>query len=218
MVVAAMFPCLHTVNCLAWHPIDNHLCHARASMAVETLNQRLPLKNNSHSRQTLAKHVSDDSQHFIFRPKKNWVGKNIGREERFCAIFVRFLRSWSKIDLKIESSVKFCFGCTYSPVCAITNHQNMCNWPAGRLPGRPGSQSPGQPPGWPPGRPLGRPPGQPPGQAPRRLAGRPAGGPAGRPAGRSAGRPIIRPSIHPCVRPSGAMLALAWKPTAMLSS
>ena len=44
----------------------------------ETLNDRLPFKNSSHSRQTFRKHVSDDSQHLIFRPTK----KNVTRKKR----------------------------------------------------------------------------------------------------------------------------------------
>ncbi len=33
---------------------------------LETLNGRLPLKHSSHSRETLAKHVSDNRRHFMF--------------------------------------------------------------------------------------------------------------------------------------------------------
>ena len=40
---------------------------------TQNLNDRLLLENGSHSTQTLAKRVSDDSQHFTFRLEKNTV-------------------------------------------------------------------------------------------------------------------------------------------------
>ena len=41
---------------------------------LETLNGGLPLKHSSDRPQTLPKRVSDDSQHFIFRRRKNLSG------------------------------------------------------------------------------------------------------------------------------------------------
>ena len=42
---------------------------------AKTLNDGLPPENGSHSPQTLAKRISDDSQHFIFQlPKKTSSG------------------------------------------------------------------------------------------------------------------------------------------------
>ena len=43
--------------------------------AAQTLNDRLPLEHSSDRPQTLAKRVSDDSQHFICRRPKNLVGQ-----------------------------------------------------------------------------------------------------------------------------------------------
>ena len=97
-----------------------HTVDGRNSRTLfETLNDRLPLKNSSHSRQTFRKHVSDDSQHLIFRPEKIGQANKNMQKQKCLTLFVRIVRSWKQIDLKIESSIKFCFGCTYAQVCAI---------------------------------------------------------------------------------------------------
>ena len=48
----------------------------------KTLTGRLPLEDGSVRPQTLGKCVSDDSQHFIFRRRKNFFGKKFWRKFR----------------------------------------------------------------------------------------------------------------------------------------
>ena len=44
---------------------------------LRTSNDRLPLKHGSNRPQTWPKRVSDDSRHFIFRPRRNKIGKHV---------------------------------------------------------------------------------------------------------------------------------------------
>ena len=48
---------------------------------------------------------------------------NFGPKHQFFAIFANFLRSWSKMDLKINFRVKFCSRYTYPEVCATRNRE-----------------------------------------------------------------------------------------------
>ena len=48
---------------------------------------------------------------------------NFGPKHQFFAIFANFLRSWSKMHLKINFRVKFCSRYTHPEVCATKNHE-----------------------------------------------------------------------------------------------
>ena len=70
-----------------------------------TLNGRLPLEYGSVRPQTLGKCVSDDSQHFIFRRRKNFLGQNFwwkfSSKKKFVGKSTNclFLRSYGFLDL-----------------------------------------------------------------------------------------------------------------------
>ena len=58
---------------------------------------------------------------------------NFGPKHQFFTIFANFLRSWSKMHLKINFRVKFCSRYTHPEVCATKNHEqnSLCRqtWP-----------------------------------------------------------------------------------------
>ena len=69
-----------------------------------TLNGRLPLEHGSVRPQTLGKRVSDDSQHFIFRRRKIFFGKNFDEkfsQKKFVGKSTNclFLRSYGFLDV-----------------------------------------------------------------------------------------------------------------------
>ena len=60
--------------------------------------------------------------HFLTPEKK--FGEISGSENLCFAILVRFLRGYSKMELKFRFHVKFCSRSTYPEVCTTKNHQN----------------------------------------------------------------------------------------------
>ena len=90
---------------------------------MQTLNGRLPLKQSSHSHETWPKYGSDDSQHFIFRHRKNFFGEHFGSKNQFFADFVGFRGSCDQTDVNSNLYVKFCFRTTDSEVCTTENHR-----------------------------------------------------------------------------------------------
>ena len=71
-----------------------------------TLNARLPLENGSHSPQTLAKRVSDDSQHFIFRLPKNSLSRFCDEIQQFLHVFRPILKSYTFLSVSGICSMK----------------------------------------------------------------------------------------------------------------
>ena len=88
----------------------------------KTLNGRLPLEHGTYGRQTLAKRISDDSQHFIFRRPKNFLGEIFRSKTWFFVDFKEFWRSNSQMDLSINFYVEFCSRTTNPEVCTTKNH------------------------------------------------------------------------------------------------
>ena len=60
---------------------------------LETLNDRLPLKHTSHRPQTLAKHVSDDPRHLIFRLPEKQISDLFPDLFLFLRFFILFWRA-----------------------------------------------------------------------------------------------------------------------------
>ena len=82
-IILAKFDCLRPLHALrpeASADLEGGGLHLETFL-LETLHRRLPLKNSSHSLQTLAKHVSDDPRHFIFRSPKTFCSD-------FCSKFL----------------------------------------------------------------------------------------------------------------------------------
>ena len=71
-----------------------------------TLNERLPLENSSHSPQTLAKRVSNDSQHFIFRLSKMFSSGLFNDFHQFLHVFRIILKSCTFLDVSGICSMK----------------------------------------------------------------------------------------------------------------
>ena len=76
-----------------------------AGKFCKTLTGRLPLEDGSVRPQTLGKRVSDDSQHFIFRRRKFFFGKNFwwkfSSKKKFVGKSTNclFLRSYGFLDV-----------------------------------------------------------------------------------------------------------------------